>query len=290
VIDMSRSSTAAAAPVLDVLDADGARPPGCRVRAWRPPVPGISEVFHAQLVDYAYPLHAHDTWTVLIIDAGAIRYDLDTRHCGVSGAEYVAVLPPGVVHDGRPAHNAPGFRKRNLYLDPTFLPTSLIGSAVDHTTLRDVQLRQALAGLHQVLDADEEPLNAEARLATIGQRLTDHLTPGSSTPIRPEPQAARALRVLLDEHTIESVSLVAAARILDRSVPHLVRSFSQAFGVSPHAYIIGRRIEAARKMLLAGVPSAEVAVAVGFYDQAHLTRHFRRHTSTTPARFAATRG
>ncbi|SCF29345.1 AraC-type DNA-binding protein [Micromonospora saelicesensis] len=275
---------------MDVLDADGTRPLGCRVRAWRPRVPGISEVFHAQIVDYAYPLHAHDTWTVLILDAGAIRYDLDNRHCAVSGGDYVAVLPPGVVHDGRPAANAPGFRKRNLYLDPTFLPANLIGSAVDHTTFRDGPLRRALARLHHVLDADEDPLNAEARLAMIEQRLTDHLAAAPSTSTRPEPQAARALRALLDEHTVQAVSLAAAARLLDRSVPHLVRSFGQAFGISPHAYIIGRRIEAARKLLLAGIPPAEVAITVGFCDQAHLTRHFRRHTSTTPARYASVTG
>ncbi|MFG1919012.1 helix-turn-helix domain-containing protein [Micromonospora sp. NPDC048898] len=285
---MDRASPGAAAPVLDVLDADGTRPPGCRVRAWRPPVPEISEVFHAQIVDYAYPPHAHDTWTVLILDAGALRYDLDNRHCGVSGTDYVAVLPPGVVHDGRPAADAPGFRKRNLYLDPAFLPASLIGSAVDHTVLRDGPLRRALAGLHQVLAADEDPLNAEARLAMVRQRLTDHLTAVPAPPARLEPQAARALRALLDEHTVEAVSLAAAARLLGRSVPHLIRSFGQTFGISPHAYIIGRRIEAARKLLLTGIPPAEVAIAVGFCDQAHLTRHFRRHTATTPARYSRT--
>jgi AraC-like DNA-binding protein len=249
-------------------------------------VPGISEVLHAQLVNYAYPLHAHDAWTVLIVDAGAIRYNLDTRQCGVGGTDYVAVLPPGVVHDGRPAGNVPGFWKRNLYLEPTFLPASLIGSAVDHTTLRDSQLRRALAGVHQVLDADEDPLDAEARLALIWQRLVDHLAAGSSERARPEPQVARSLRALLDEHTVNPISLDVAARLLDRSVPHLVRSFGRAFGISPHAYVVGRRVEAARRLLLAGVTPAEVATAVGFYDQAHLTRHFRRHTSTTPAAYA----
>jgi AraC-like DNA-binding protein len=51
--------------------------------------------------------------------------------------------------------------------------------------------------------------------------------------------------------------------------------------------VIGRRIDRARKLLLAGCPPAEAAIAAGFFDQAHLTRHFRRHTATTPARFAA---
>lgn len=67
------------------IEVDEPLPGHCQVQAWRPAVPGISEVFHARIADYAYPPHCHDTWTVLIVDAGAIRYDLDTRRCGASG-------------------------------------------------------------------------------------------------------------------------------------------------------------------------------------------------------------
>ena len=81
------------------------------------------------------------------------------------------------------------------------------------------------------------------------------------------------------------VSLAWAAATLDRSVPHLVRSFTRQFGLSPHAYLIGRRIDAARHLILQGGAPADVATAVGFYDQAHLTRHFKKHTATTPASY-----
>jgi len=270
---------------LYVLDVDEALPERCRVEAWRPQVPGIREVFHARLVDYAYPPHCHDTWTVLIVDAGAIRYDLDSRHCGASG-QTVALLPPGVVHDGRPADGALGFRKRNLYLEPSFLPDSLIGAAVDNTNLFDRGLRTALASLHEALAAGDDPLDGEARLALVGERITAHLTPAAPARRKPEPPVAHRLRRLLDEHITESVTLDQAATLLDRSVPHLVRSFTQTFGTSPHAYVIGRRIETARSMLLTGSRSADVAAALGFYDQAHFIRHFRRHTSVSPARYA----
>jgi AraC-like DNA-binding protein len=82
------------------------------------------------------------------------------------------------------------------------------------------------------------------------------------------------------------MTLADAAAVLDRSVPHLVRSFTRHHGLSPHAYVLGRRIEAARSRLLAGARPADVAVELGFHDQAHLTRHFRRHTATTPGRYA----
>jgi AraC-like DNA-binding protein len=271
---------------LYVVDVDEPLPGGCRVEAWRPPVPGIAEVFHARIVDYAYPRHCHDTWTVLIVDAGAISYDLDLRHRGASGPT-VEVLPPGVVHDGRPAAGAPGFRKRNLYLEPDFLPARLTGAAVDRGQLRDPALRAALAALHDRLRAGPDPLDGEARLALVAERIGAHLgARAGGAADRPEHALADRLRQLLDARLTEPVTLRAAGTALGRSVPHLVRSFTRAYGVSPHAYLIGRRIELARRRLLAGERPADVAAALGFVDQAHLTRHFRRHTATTPGRYA----
>ena len=67
---------------------------------------------------------------------------------------------------------------------------------------------------------------------------------------------------------------------------HLVREFSREFGIPPHRYLIGRRVELARGMLLAGRAAADVAVEAGFHDQSHLNRHFKSMVGTTPARFA----
>jgi AraC-like DNA-binding protein len=65
------------------------------------------------------------------------------------------------------------------------------------------------------------------------------------------------------------------------------RAFTAEFGVPPHAYVVGRRVGEARRLLLGGRRPADVAAATGFVDQAHLTRHFKRHVATTPGRFAA---
>lgn len=269
------------------LDVDTDFPARCHVRAWAPRVPGVREVFHARMVDYGYPPHCHDTWAILIVDDGAISYDLDRRHCGAAG-QTVTLLPPGVVHDGRPAPGAAGFRKREVYLDRDVVPASLAGAGVDHTNLHDPPLRAALSRLHDCLASDQESLEAEARLALIGERITAHLMRARfpAPAARPEPGIAGQLRQLLDAHITGKVTLARAAALLDRSVPHLVRSFTREFGLSPHAYVIGRRIDLARRLLLAGAPPADVAAAAGFCDQAHLTRYFKRHTSATPAAYA----
>jgi hypothetical protein len=55
-----------------------------QVTAWRPELDGVVEVLHAHFPSHAYPSHTHDAWTVLIVDEGAVQYDLDvlTRHVG----------------------------------------------------------------------------------------------------------------------------------------------------------------------------------------------------------------
>ncbi len=68
---------------------------------------------------------------------------------------------------------------------------------------------------------------------------------------------------------------------------HLVRSFTRSYGIAPHRYLLGRRLDVARRRLLADEAPADVALATGFYDQAHLNRHFRRLLATTPGRYRA---
>ncbi len=253
------------------------------VRAWSPDVPGVDEVFHAHFVGHRYPPHCHDTWTLLVVDRGAIRYDLDGRERGAAG-DLVTVLPPGVVHDGGPGRHDV-FDKKVVYLDDRHLPTDLVDAAVSTSSITDRTLRRAIDRLHGALGHDGDQLDAEAQLTVIAERVRSHLL-GRPVGAPADRGTAHRLREHLDAHLRTPITLDAAALDLDRHPGHLTRSFSAAFGVSPHAYVIGRRIELARRELLADRRIADVAVEVGFHDQAHLTRHFKRHVGVTPGAYA----
>jgi AraC family transcriptional regulator len=76
------------------------------------------------------------------------------------------------------------------------------------------------------------------------------------------------------------------AGLLGLSPYHFARMFRRAVGVPPHQYVLQRRVERAKGLLLAGrLGLSDVALAVGFSDQSHLTRVFRRAVGITPARF-----
>jgi AraC-like DNA-binding protein len=266
------------------------------VQAWDPHVPGLREVFHARFVDHAYPPHTHAAWTVLIVDTGAVRYALDRHEHGALGRA-VTVLPPHVTHDGRSATTG-GFAKRVLYLDPDVVGEHLIGRAVDRPTIVDAALVRGVRQLHGALQRPPDALEAETRLAVVAERLAAHLAgrpgdlaeaDGRDGPVgRPAQALAGALRDLLDVDPFAPATLRTLAARVGASPTHLARCFTATFGVPPHAYLVGRRVEAARHLLLEGRPPAEVAAVVGFHDQAHLTRHFRRHVGTTPGRYGRT--
>jgi AraC-like DNA-binding protein len=250
------------------------------ITAWRPDVPGIHEVFHARFTTHAYPSHTHDAWTLLIVDDGMVRYDLD-RHEHGAFREQVTLLPPGVPHDGRSVRPE-GFRKRVLYLTNDALADDLVGAAVDRPTLADPVLRRRVHQLHEALRG--ENLEAQSRFALIRDRLRWHLN-GTSVPPPAKATAAHRLRELLDAHLPDTVPLAEAAAIIDVHPASLVRAFSREFGIPPHRYVTGRRLDLARRHLLAGHPAAEAATLAGFYDQAHLTRHFTRLLGIGPARY-----
>jgi AraC-like DNA-binding protein len=258
---------------------------GPTIRAWRPAIRGVCEVLHARFVEHAYPLHTHDAWTVFIVDEGAICYDLASRS-RAADRPMVSLLPPHVAHDGRPSNSA-GYRKRVLYLETPMLGEQLVGAAVDRPFLSDGLLRRRLSALHDLLGCPDELLEAETRLHFIVERLRFHLgQPGEGSPEPTTGELAERLRALLDERVFEQLTMADAAAALDASPTRLARSFQAAFGIPPHAYVTGRRLDAARARILEGEPLADVATAVGFFDQAHLTRRFRRYLGTTPGRYA----
>jgi len=89
----------------------------------------------------------------------------------------------------------------------------------------------------------------------------------------------------IEQHFEESVTLSQLADLSALSVSRFATVFRQRIGVSPYKYLCLLRIRRAQTLLLEGVPGSVVAVEVGFFDQSHLARHFKRLCGMTPSVF-----
>jgi transcriptional regulator GlxA family with amidase domain len=83
----------------------------------------------------------------------------------------------------------------------------------------------------------------------------------------------------------QTVSLAQLADLSALSVSRFATVFREQIGSSPYKYLCELRVRRAQTLLLAGVPGAIVATEVGFFDQSHLARHFKRLCGMTPSAF-----
>jgi transcriptional regulator GlxA family with amidase domain len=89
----------------------------------------------------------------------------------------------------------------------------------------------------------------------------------------------------LRENFAGQVRLNDLAALTGRTPFQIIRAFRKELGITPHALLIRIRVERGTALLAQGEPIAGVATEVGFVDQAHFTRHFKRMHATTPRRF-----
>jgi AraC-like DNA-binding protein len=97
------------------------------------------------------------------------------------------------------------------------------------------------------------------------------------------------VRDAIEQRYAESLSLAELSRIAGLSLHHFIRAFRAEVGLTPHAYVVDVRVRRARDLLRAGVAPAEVALRVGFADQAHLTRVFKARIGVAPGAFRRAR-
>ena len=137
--------------------------------------------------------------------------------------------------------------------------------------------------------AGERPLKLQTQLTMLVQKALSY---GERGPLEfkssklPLTQPLKRAKEFLESHVHETVTLDQLAAVSALSRFHLVRSFTKQFGLPPHAYLLQARVKKARALLRSGMPCAEIATTVGFADQSHFARHFKKIVGVMPSQYA----
>jgi len=265
-------------------------------RAWRCADLGGVELFRATVSEFAFRPHAHEEFFIALTDAGIASPEYrGDKH--VVGPGDLIVMNPEEAHAGGPPAGV-SWTYRALYPSqdlmrqimaefPTGMP-AMPWFAAD--VVRDPHVATRLRRFHELSESPgSNALQRETWLAEGLVFLADRHAGFSRAPRAPgcEPRAVQLARDYLHEHADENVTLRDLARHAGLTPYHLCRVFRQTTGMAPHSYQIQMRVRRAKNLLLAGYPIAQAAVEAGFWDQAHLTRHFKRIMGLSPGRYVA---
>jgi len=154
---------------------------------------------------------------------------------------------------------------------------------------RSPPLFESLSRLHSALEGEASALERQELFARVLDRVFTDGVDGSV--VQPtgghETAAVRRARDILHSRYAEQVSLHELAAATGLSQFHLLRAFGRGMGLPPHRYQTHVRLARARALLRRGEPASQVAVAVGFADQSHFVRAFRRFHGLTPGAYFA---
>jgi AraC-like DNA-binding protein len=239
--------------------------------------------------DHHFARHTHDQYGIGAIESGAQK-SASGRGPVEAGAGDVITVNPGEVHDGAPIGDEGRFWQM-LYFDPHVIA----GAVADIRQGRpgefefaDPVLRQPphAATMRQLFTAmTAEQAGAELRRQELLLTLLAEVMREVPEP-KPVPRGIRAARERIDDDPARAVSLADLADLAGVSQFQLLRAFDKVIGFTPHAYLIQRRVQLARKLIAGGAGLAEAALASGFADQSHMTRIFTRSFGLSPHLYA----
>lgn len=237
---------------------------------------------------HVFPRHTHDQFGIGVIHQGAQK-SLSGRGMVEAGPGDAITVNPGEVHDGAPIGDL-GRSWRILYFDPWVIAGAVndmsegrtSGFEFAHPVISDGRIARRFHALFSAMTKDSAALRREEMLLILLSALRQK----DSAAGRAIPGAIAIARGMIDDDPACPVTLAELAEASGLSKFQLLRGFFRATGFTPHAYLVQRRIDLARRLIARRMSLAEAAVASGFADQSHMTRIFVRKYGVSPGLYA----
>lgn len=249
-----------------------------------------------------YALHSHSQWSLGAITQGQSSFVYnDTCHLVKEGD--LVLMNPEWPHACNPIENQ-SWAYFMLYVDSAWLTqlryqagladTLDDSNQLDNLRWQDIE-RAVITEPHfytgfcvlanSLLDPNKALLDKQIQVVEYLSDLMQSLSKEPQQHYLEKPSIMLTLADYLNRHCTQELSLDSLCTLSGYSPSHLIRTFKQHFGMTPHAYIINRRIQYSQQQLKQGSSISATALDAGFADQAHFQRTFKRLVAATPDQY-----
>lgn len=235
---------------------------------------------------FEYPRHFHDHYTIQLTEAG-VNEGFTEKLSYKTGPGDILMINPADLHAGKSLHKS-ALAFWTIRIEPWWLQEfcnqNELPSDPNFTTrpISDLDLVQSIKRSmimlmqHQVIEFEEHLQEWLACLISRHAQSTCNIKPDY------QPNRVEIGHQFLQDNYHQNLSLKQIADAASLSPYHFLRQFKKTYGLSPLQYLRNVRVEKAKKMLHE-TNLTQVAQQVGFYDQSHLTRNFKRIEGTAPS-------
>lgn len=252
------------------------------------------ELSRARFTSFAFEKHVHLDYHIGVVSHGAQQYLHKGQHYQLT-PNCLSTLNPDESHNGQ-SIDPSGYCAHVMSLPVNFIND--IATELKQKSLffnapiaEDLQLRQQFLLLHQLLTEQQHSVSSLQTETLLTAFITElfcryaAITGETTSTTKLSLTQMDMIKQQLHEQLHGNIELASLANSIDLSKFQFLRQFKSATGMTPHAYLTRLRLEYAKKALIRGNTAIDTAYLVGFFDQSHFNKAFKRAFLTTPAQF-----
>ncbi|MBN2899766.1 MAG: helix-turn-helix transcriptional regulator [Clostridia bacterium] len=240
----------------------------------------IIEVKVSDSHPHAYKPHLHSQLSIGIIESGETILTIDEVDCHFSKGDAVIIMPY-VVHNCQPV-DITNWAFTMIYLDDTYK------DAFEKSLGKDLKIGVAKLGpqefsliknLSRTLLSEHHAFSKEVEIIDCLSTIIDSIEVKIEKTFDTHMDA---IRDYINEYFLKELSLDDLEARFHVDKFKMIRSFKRLYNTTPSAYQLQLKVDYAKQLMKTESDLASVALASGFYDQAHFTREFKKTTGMTP--------
>lgn len=252
---------------------------------------GVYDMIEVKLNEshaHAYKPHLHSELSVGIIQKGTTILTINDVDYSLNEGDAVIIMPY-VVHNCQPV-DLENWAFTMIYLDDLYrdaLVESLSHDMDIGITRLGPKEFKLIEDLASVLKSQCDPFIKEVELIDCINTIIESIEIIITKQID---DSIEKVRAYIQEHYLEELSLDTLQRTFRINKFKLIRRFKKLYHSTPSAYQLQLKVNEAKHLIKRGDDLVDVALKAGFYDQAHLTREFKKATGLTPHQYATSKG